>query len=339
MSLSHTSCLYLIFIKTFFRLNTLDTIFNIKYSLFVNLIGMELCVHNYIDATRLAKLTSLQEKFLKHAMNAFPKAKRIVYSTCSLFPEENERVITNVVKASRAKWKVQDIKELLKGQWNNFGSSMYGSMGTRCMYAKTDSDFTIGFFLAVLDRDPKDAEKSQNKEYGKPSTENITISSIDNEELNDNYESYTKKNKKRKHTDTSEEIQIVDVTEVGKKKKKKKKRSMAENSVDEKTENKDIYDEPSESQIADISLETGKKKKKKNKRQNVGEHNSATLVEITDVIQQETKKKKKKRKDVTNGNAVEASDTLHETNAIDCIEEPAKKKKHKHKNLIETAED
>ncbi|CAK1582275.1 unnamed protein product, partial [Parnassius mnemosyne] len=125
---------------------------------------MELCVHNYIEDTRLAKLTSLQEKFLKHAMNSFPKAKRIVYSTCSLFPEENERVITNIVKTSRAKWRVQDVKELLKGQWNNFGSGMYGSIGTRCMYAKPDSDFTTGFFLAVLDRDQKELEKKEKNE-------------------------------------------------------------------------------------------------------------------------------------------------------------------------------
>ncbi|XP_068629400.1 28S rRNA (cytosine-C(5))-methyltransferase [Battus philenor] len=126
--------------------------------------GMDFCVHNYIEETRLAKLTSLQEKFLKHAMNSFPKAKRIVYSTCSLYPEENERVITNIVKTSRAKWRVQDVKELLKGQWNNFGSGMYGSIGTRCLYAKPDSDFTTGFFLAVLDRDQKDVEKKENQE-------------------------------------------------------------------------------------------------------------------------------------------------------------------------------
>lgn len=298
---------------------------------------MELCVHNYIEATRLAKLTSLQEKFLKHAMNAFPKAKRIVYSTCSVFPEENERVITNVVKASRTKWKVQDVKELLKGQWNNFGSSMYGSMGARCMYAKPDSDFTIGFFLAVLDRDPKDAEKSQNKELrnAKLSTENVTEISNAKKELNDNYESYSKKSKKRKHA-AREEIQPVDVTEHSEKKKKKKTRTKAENGVNGKTEKEDICDEPSEIQIDDVSLETVKNKKKK--KQKSEEHDSPALAE-TDVVQQDTKKKKKKRKDVmtTNNDSV-ASDTVDETHTVDLIEKSAKKKKHKRKDLIETAE-
>ncbi|XP_034840412.1 uncharacterized protein Nsun5 [Maniola hyperantus] len=125
--------------------------------------GMDLSVHSYVEETRMTNLTSLQEKFLKHAMNSFPNAKRIVYSTCSIFPEENERVVTNIVKASRAKWRVKDVRELLKGQWNNFGSGMYGSMGTRCLYAKADSDFTIGFFLAVLDRDFRDIENKQDE--------------------------------------------------------------------------------------------------------------------------------------------------------------------------------
>lgn len=313
---------------------------------------MELCVHNYIEETRLAKLTSLQEKFLKHAMNAFPKAKRIVYSTCSLFPEENERVITNVVKASRAKWKVQDVKELLKGQWNNFGSSMYGSMGTRCIYAKPDSDFTIGFFLAVLDRDPKDAEKRQRIEHTKLSTENIVTISTDNEELKVDTEYNSKKIKKRKRIDANEEIETLSVSDIGKKKKKKNKDPMAENSVNEDFKNnfsdvpihiddprnrkkkekqnrsEDTSDKPIESEITDISLETVKKKKKKTKSQESEEHDSESLNETTAVVQEDTKKKKNKRKHVS-----DASEMVDESRTF--IEEsPKKKKQKKHKNLI-----
>lgn len=313
---------------------------------------MELCVHNYIEDTRLAKLTSLQEKFLKHAMNAFPKAKRIVYSTCSLFPEENERVITNVVKASRAKWKVQEIKELLKGQWNNFGSTMYGSMGSRCMYAKPDSDFTIGFFLAVLDRDPKDAEKRQNIEYMKPSEIMSTVQN-NNEELKDDYESCSKKKKKRKRTDASKETGTVASLDISEK-KKMKKHSMAESSVNEnfksnfyemphvddprngkykknvkQNHNEASYDKSSKSEVAEISLQTDKKKKKKNKTLESEEHDSAIFIETTDV-QRDTKKKKKKPKDISQASDIEP-DAL--------IEEPVKKKKHKkHKNLDKAAE-
>lgn len=44
------------------------------------------------DKDRLYKLCGLQFKLLSHAMRDFPSAKKIVYSTCSLYQEENERV-------------------------------------------------------------------------------------------------------------------------------------------------------------------------------------------------------------------------------------------------------
>ncbi|KAM3961829.1 nop2/Sun-like domain containing protein 5 [Aphomia sociella] len=254
--------------------------------------GMELCVHNYIDPTRLSKLTSLQEKFLKHAMNSFPKAKRIVYSTCSLFPEENERVVTNVVKTSRAKWRVQDVKELLKGHWNNFGSGMYGSMGTRCLYAKPDSDMTIGFFLAVLDRDEKDLEKSQKSQ---------SIDSQNKTEVEYD-ETFNEVKKKRKHRDTengtsavSEET-VIEETVVKKKKKKSKDRkntdreelvtddmlSYSENNLQEVSSN--VYENPDVYQC-----------KKKKKRKIEDDDNETIPIDHSEE-QPSAKKKKKKSK-------------------------------------------
>lgn len=44
------------------------------------------------DADRLRKLGGLQIKILSHAMTNFPNVKRIAYSTCSLYEEENEEV-------------------------------------------------------------------------------------------------------------------------------------------------------------------------------------------------------------------------------------------------------
>ncbi|KOB70008.1 putative williams-beuren syndrome critical region protein [Operophtera brumata] len=235
---------------------------------------MDFCVHNYIEETRLAKLTSLQEKFLKHAMNAFPKAKRIIYSTCSLYPEENERVITNVVKTSRAKWRVQDVKELLKGQWNNFGSGMYGSMGARCMYAKPDTDFTTGFFLAVLDRDEKDFAKAGRQE------KNISETKKGDE-----------RKERKKKSSNDDDLKVADESGVDESNERKKNNVDVDES-NKRKKNKVDGDESNKRKKNlnnDIEMEeiTPKKKKKRDKTQEIN---------LEAVMEESPKKKKDKRK-------------------------------------------
>ncbi|CAH0604361.1 unnamed protein product [Chrysodeixis includens] len=270
--------------------------------------GMDFCVHSYIESTRLAKLTSLQEKFLKHAMNAFPKAKRIVYSTCSLFPEENERVITNVVKTSRAKWRVQDVKELLKGQWNNVGSGMYGSMGTRCMYAKPDSDFTTGFFLAVLDRDPKDLEKSLNAEKaGQKEKKNKVENGSDSEKV-------SKKPKEVVEEVNGNEVEDgMEVEETKTKKKKKKNKDFDENTELDPTN------------VTEDSTEIAVKKKKKRKN-NEPQPVTEIIEELTELAVEDEVPKKKKKKD-KNREIENTEPAVNDT--VDDSEVPKKKKKRK----------
>lgn len=45
------------------------------------------------SSERLILLAALQCRMLVHAMKMFYSAKKIVYSTCSIYPEENENVI------------------------------------------------------------------------------------------------------------------------------------------------------------------------------------------------------------------------------------------------------
>ncbi|XP_013140023.1 PREDICTED: probable 28S rRNA (cytosine-C(5))-methyltransferase [Papilio polytes] len=287
--------------------------------------GMEFCVHNYIEETRLAKLTSLQEKFLKHAMNSFPKAKRIVYSTCSLYPEENERVITNVVKTSRAKWRVQDVKELLKGEWNNFGSGMYGSIGTRCLYAKPDTDLTTGFFLAVLDRDQKDLEKKENHENnpineGRKGKKNKTDQ---NNDINPSSAEFDETGHMEHSSIAQNENDAALSTNTNKKKNKSKK--------DKKDDCTDIVNDEINT-ISDIN-EDAKSKSKKESKKNIKldehefEEKDNLIIDTKESSDEKTKKKKKKRDKTKEINNTEKEDAIEPT--VDDDEGKVQKKKRK----------
>ncbi|CAH2074518.1 unnamed protein product, partial [Iphiclides podalirius] len=337
--------------------------------------GMELCVHNYIEDTRLAKLTSLQEKFLKHAMNAFPKAKRIVYSTCSLFPEENERVITNIVKTSRAKWRVQDVKELLKGQWNNFGSGMYGSIGTRCMYAKPDTDFTIGFFLAVLDRDPKDFDKQEkramnatngvedvlhkknrkvNKEVNSPNCNNIDtepqtgiLSELDMQEQNydQNDNDWTHKKKKRKKLKVVEENcpnnenftgnPVDKVNEVTDENVNSKTTKKSKLTPSEEGENINTDTEEA-ARESTISGEVNNKKRKKNKKSDKDKKNDFENIEANYCDDQEEGPIESSSQKRKRGGTKDAEELLIESSNTDNERRKRKKKRQRDFSEIES---
>lgn len=285
---------------------------------------MDFSVHNYIEEARLSKLTSLQEKFLKHAMNAFPNAKRIVYSTCSVYPEENERVVTNVVKTSRTKWKVLDVKELLKEQWNNFGSGMYGTIGARCMYAKPDTDFTTGFFLAVLDRD--EAAKDPN-------------------EMHD-----SKKTSKRKKSDNLK-IESNDDGRVSEENQVKiKKRKLTKNVEDDDEDNTANADEKqinTEPEVIDSKIKDGKKKKKKKNKDTDPDSNHEVTpycddninVETTiiDEVKKSKSKHKKHSKEECNDNEISNdSQPIVDPDDLAHIDEKLRTEKKKKKKIKDT---
>ncbi|PWN52702.1 S-adenosyl-L-methionine-dependent methyltransferase [Violaceomyces palustris] len=78
---------------------------------------------------RLERLSNFQVKMLRHAMR-FPNLGRLVYSTCSVHPEENEGVVIRILKSPEAlergwvlagreevlpDWKVRGLKEFCQG--------------------------------------------------------------------------------------------------------------------------------------------------------------------------------------------------------------------------------
>ncbi|CAK9799323.1 28S rRNA (cytosine-C(5))-methyltransferase [Anthophora quadrimaculata] len=100
---------------------------------------------------RLKKLQSFQVFLLRHALLNFPKVKRVVYSTCSIHPEENEQVVDEVLENVGNAYKLVPVRELLKQKWLNFSSKKY-NCSDNCLYAISDVDLCDGFFVAVFER-------------------------------------------------------------------------------------------------------------------------------------------------------------------------------------------
>uniref|UniRef100_A0A6P7GQY4 Probable 28S rRNA (Cytosine-C(5))-methyltransferase n=1 Tax=Diabrotica virgifera virgifera TaxID=50390 RepID=A0A6P7GQY4_DIAVI len=114
---------------------------------------------NEITPSRLASLTGFQVKILRHALTKFPSAKRVVYSTCSIMAEENEDVVRQVLETNY-NFKLISASQFVGETWHSFGSSDYGDIGKFCLYAKPDSDYTNGFFVAIFER-LQEAEENQ----------------------------------------------------------------------------------------------------------------------------------------------------------------------------------
>lgn len=67
---------------------------------------------------RLAALQTFQLKLLLHAFTAFPAARKIIYSTCSIHPEENEHVVLRALSsppAKAGKWRILRREEQVDG--------------------------------------------------------------------------------------------------------------------------------------------------------------------------------------------------------------------------------
>lgn len=102
-------------------------------------------------ASRLRKLAGLQIKMLTHAMTAFPKVKRVIYSTCSLNVEENEQVVQRCLQFA-PDFKLLSGKKALRNRWHNAGDTSYEGIGKNCLYARPQEDLTDGIFIALFVR-------------------------------------------------------------------------------------------------------------------------------------------------------------------------------------------
>lgn len=263
------------------------------------------------DSFRLQKLAGFQIKILRTALTRFPKAKRVVYSTCSLYPEENEDVVRQVLETND-NYKLVPAGDFLTNEWTSFGSSDFGKIGSYCLYARPETDFTNGFFLAVFERLEEGEHnefyngrvKNFRKDMDKKEARREKISKsnksdqVDNNGFQENVEAEAlpdgttslcektkKKKKKREHSDNSGEAIIESAELVGKKHKKAKKEKQQES--DEVTE---PVQEEQEINSVEANQLDGIKKKKKKKRDREAQ------LEEPDVEKPLTKKEKKSKK-------------------------------------------
>ena len=115
---------------------------------------------------RLSKLSSFQFQVVKHAM-CFPKAKKIVYSTCSIYAEEDERVVIDLLLDKNMKslgWRVADRKDVVpnwprRGRVEEFEEVFRGdkekckALADGCIRVLPREDGGIGFFAVCFVRD------------------------------------------------------------------------------------------------------------------------------------------------------------------------------------------
>lgn len=119
-----------------------------------------------LDETRLNKLAGFQFKIMKHALS-FANARKVVYSTCSIHPHENERVVVDLLMDPDVKsrgWRLAK-RDVVIPAWPRRGfAEEFTSVGGGdrekceelaggCIRAEPRTDGGIGFFAACFVRD------------------------------------------------------------------------------------------------------------------------------------------------------------------------------------------
>lgn len=106
-------------------------------------------------ARQLKYFNHLSSNILRHALQSFPNAKRVVYTTCSKFIEEGEKVVEDALKEVKDSYTLLDIKEMLWSQWISVGYTDKYSFANKCLRIKPEFDMGPSCFIAVFERNSK----------------------------------------------------------------------------------------------------------------------------------------------------------------------------------------
>ncbi|CAH0555328.1 unnamed protein product [Brassicogethes aeneus] len=279
---------------------------------------------------RLNKLAGFQIKILRAALTRYPNAKRVVYSTCSTYLEENEDVVRQVLETN-LNFKLVEAKQFVNNAWLNFGSEDFGEMGKFCLYAKPELDLTNGFFVAVFERVQEGEENmffnKKNYNYKKYEQDKKRRGNFNDEEyeqentIDDDPKTLEEKPKRRKKNKLISEQEIPEENNEERPKKKKKNKSIS----------KEITEENNE------IVEYKKKKKKKSK------HLKEEILEEKYEVVEEIQNEKQKILRIKDNEQIQETEEKHKpkkkkSKSVDVEEtelkdpEGPKKKKHKKKD-------
>lgn len=300
---------------------------------------------------RLRSLQSFQVLLLRHALLNFPSAKKVVYSTCSIHPEENEHVIDEILSDIGEAYTLKSPKEILEGNWINL-SSLDFACKDNCLYARPEVDLTNGFFVAVFERNfdvplPEYKRKSKINREGNSNFKNFNKEKSEGE-CKDNGDAENEENEERKgeengfgRTEKTSERQLT----ASQKKRMRRRRKF--NAQTSETFVKEVKEVKEESEVKEFEneevkeIEDSKKRKHKKKKKKHQEDESPELgnlpqeVEVENIEQEEdsakSEKKKKKRKHKESSDLISLS---VETDIPETENPPAKKRKKKKKKKV-----
>ena len=103
------------------------------------------------DQTRIDNLANFQFKLVSSAIE-IPTVERIVYSTCSIYKEENEILVQKVLNANK-NWKLRDAHQTEKlAGWAGKGISGNKDIDDFVIRLSPEKHNTQGFFVACFEK-------------------------------------------------------------------------------------------------------------------------------------------------------------------------------------------
>jgi putative methyltransferase len=225
---------------------------------------------------RIKSVSNFQFQALQHATSNFPKVRRVVYSTCSVYAEENENVVQRLLE-STDEWELVAPKCLRnwKRRGIDHGGGFLAKEQIECLIrVNPEEDGSNGFFVACFQRKVKQPSRDKASYEEPVLPEGMEF--YDNQFDASKNEGTTEKEEEAKDTDSSNKTrkQADESSKISKKRAKKMewKKQQHQKKLDNQfdtskkegtTEKKEDAKDTDSSNKADESSKISKKQAKK----------------------------------------------------------------------------